>query len=103
VGQGAGERQERRRDVVDVIAHGSAGQDLRIRRPYAEVDARIFFQPVDHGINDVASMRGSSSEQDGSACAAWLEERHQDPATVPDLRRRGGAARIRDVPLSAWT
>ncbi|HZE10319.1 MAG TPA: PAS domain S-box protein [Burkholderiales bacterium] len=89
-------------DVVDVIARTEARARIyEFSAPYADVDARIFFNQSITGINDVASMRGFViGAKDGSACAAWLEERG-----IKTLRRFPTsdavveAARIRDVPL----
>jgi len=89
-------------DVVDAMARTQAREELyEFSAPYADVEARVFFNPSVTGINDVASMRGFTiGAKDGSACAAWLEERGirtlrlylSSDAVVE-------AARIREVPM----
>jgi PAS domain S-box-containing protein len=89
-------------DVIDALAYNEARARLyEFSSPYADVDARVFFHRSITGINDVASMRGFTvGAKDGSACAAWLEERG-----VKTLRRFPTsdavveAARTREVPL----
>jgi PAS domain S-box-containing protein len=89
-------------DVVDVMARTEAREKLyEFSLPYSDVEARVFFIRSVTGINDVASMRGFTiGAKDGSACAAWLEERG-----VKTIRRFQTsdavveAARTREVPL----
>lgn len=89
-------------DVVDTIARTQAREKLyEFSAPYADVEARIFFNQSITGINDVASLRGFAiGAKDGSACAAWLEQRG-----VKTLRRFPTsdavveAARTREIPL----
>ena len=89
-------------DVVDALVRTEArGELYEFSPPYADVDARVFFHHSITGINDVASMRGFTiGAKDGSACAAWLEERG-----IKTLRRFPTsdavveAARTREVPL----
>jgi PAS domain S-box-containing protein len=89
-------------DVVDALVRTEARGELYEFSPaYADVDARVFFHHSITGINDVASMRGFTiGAKDGSACAAWLEERG-----IKTLRRFPTsdavveAARTREVPL----
>jgi len=89
-------------DVVDALVRTEARAQLyEFSPPYADVDARVFFHHSITGINDVASMRGFTiGAKDGSACAAWLEERG-----IKTLRRFPTsdavvqAARTREVPL----
>ncbi len=89
-------------DVVDALVRTEARGGLyEFSPPYADVDARVFFHHSITGINDVASMRGFTiGAKDGSACAAWLEERG-----IKTLRRFPTsdavveAARTREVPL----
>src|SRR5215467_2901440 len=90
-------------DVIDALAHTKAREQLYEFSPsYADVDARVFFHRSIGGINkDVASMRGFTiGAKDGSACAAWLEERG-----IQTIRRFATsdavieAAHKREVPL----
>ncbi len=89
-------------DIIEAIAYTPARAELYEFSPaYADVDARVFFHRSITGINDVASMRGFTiGAKDGSACAAWLEERG-----ITTLRRFPSsaavveAARTREVPL----
>ncbi|HEY6239918.1 MAG TPA: PAS domain S-box protein, partial [Burkholderiales bacterium] len=89
-------------DVVDAIVRTDARVKLyEFSAPYAEVDARVFFHHSITGINDVASMRGFTiGAKDGSACAAWLEERGiQTLRRFPTSDAVVEAARTREVPL----
>src|SRR5260221_6886339 len=89
-------------DVIEALAYADARAKLYVfSSPYAGVDARVFFRRSITGINDVASMRGFLiGAKDGSACAAWLEERG-----ITTLRRFPTsaavveAARTGEVPL----
>jgi PAS domain S-box-containing protein len=89
-------------DVIDALAYTEARAKVyEFSPPYVDVDARVFFHRSITGINDVASMRGFTiGAKDGSACAAWLEERG-----IKTLRRFPTsdavveAARTREVPL----
>ena len=89
-------------DVIDALAYTEARAPLYEFSPgYADVDARVYFRKTIGGIKDVASMRGFTiGAKDGSACAAWLEERG-----ITTLRRFPtsdavvDAARAQQVPL----
>src|SRR5882672_6826593 len=89
-------------DVVDAMVRTEARAKIyEFSAPYADVDARVFFNRSITGVNDVASMRGFTiGAKDGSACAAWLEDRG-----VKTLRWFATsdavieAARAREVPL----
>src|SRR5882672_12169666 len=89
-------------DVVDAIARTPPREKLyEFSAPYADVEARVFFDQSITGIAGVASMRGFTiGAKDGSACAAWLEERG-----IKTLRRFPTsdavveAARTREIPL----
>ena len=90
-------------DVIDAIAYSEARAKLyEFSSPYADVDASVFFNKSIGGINnDVASMRGFTiGAKEGSACAAWLEER--GIRTIRPYRTSDAvveAARAREVPL----
>jgi PAS domain S-box-containing protein len=64
-------------DVLDPISYLESRQRLyEFSRPYAKVEARVYFHRSISGISDVASMNGFSvGAKDGSACALWLAER----------------------------
>ena len=89
-------------DVIDALAYTEARVPQYEFSPgYADVDARVYFQKTIAGIKDVASMRGFTiGAKDGSACAAWLEEKG-----ITTLRRFPtseavvSAARAQQVPL----
>ena len=90
-------------DVIDALAYTDARSQLYEFSPsYADVDARVYFHRSISGVNnDVASMRGFTiGAKDGSACAAWLEERG-----IKTIRRFATsdavveAAHNREVPL----
>ena len=90
-------------DVIDAIAYtdARAGQ-YEFSAPYADVDARVFFNRSISGINnDPASMRGFTiGAKGGSACAAWLEERGIETIRAfPTSDAVIEAARAREVPL----
>jgi PAS domain S-box-containing protein len=89
-------------DVIDVLVETEArGRLYEFSPPYAEVDARVFFNQSVTGINDVASMRGFTvGAKGGSACAAWLEERGIKTLRLfPTSDAVIEAARSREVPL----
>jgi len=89
-------------DVIDALAYTEARAKLyEFSSPYADVDARVFFHRSITGINDVASMRGFTiGAKDGSACAAWLEERGINTLRrFPTSDAVVEAARTREVPL----
>jgi len=89
-------------DVIDALAHTEARAKLyEFSPPYADVEARVFFHHSITGINDVASMRGFTiGAKDGSACAAWLDERGIETLRrFPTSDAVVEAARTREVPL----
>jgi PAS domain S-box-containing protein len=90
-------------DVVDALVRTDARERLyEFSPPYADLDARVFFHRSISGItNDVASMRGFIiGAKEGSACAAWLEERGiKTLRSFPTSAAVVEAARTRDVPL----
>jgi PAS domain S-box-containing protein len=89
-------------DVIDALAYTEARAKVyEFSRPYADVDARVFFNRSISGINDVASMRGFLiGAKDGSACAVWLEEKGiQTVRRFPTSDAVVEAARSGEVPL----
>lgn len=89
-------------DVIDALAYTEGRAPLYEFSPaYADVDARVYFHKSISGINDVASMRGFTiGAKDGSACAAWLEERGITTLRkFPTSDAVVDAARTREVPL----
>ena len=89
-------------DVVDAMARTQARAKLyEFSAPYADVEARVFFNQSVTGINDVASMRGFTiGAKDGSACAAWLEERGiRTLRRFPTSDAVVEAARTHEVPM----
>jgi PAS domain S-box-containing protein len=89
-------------DVIDALVYNeSRAKAYEFSPPYADVDARVFFNQSITGINDVASMRGFAiGAKEGSACGVWLEERgiktlHWFPTSAAVVE----AARTREVPL----
>jgi len=89
-------------DVIDALAYTEArAEAYEFSRPYADVDARVFFNRSITGINDLASMRGFLiGAKDGSACAAWLEEKGiHTVRRFPTSDAVVEAARSGDVPL----
>jgi len=89
-------------DVIEVITYTQArAEQYEFSSPYADVDARIFFNRSISGINnEPASMRGFTiGAKHGSACAAWLNERGIDSiagySTSEDLIRAAGAGEVR--------
>ena len=90
-------------DVIDALVQTDARAELyEFSEPYADVDSRVFFHRSISGIsNDVATMRGFTiGAKEGSACAAWLEERGiKTLRTFPTSDAVVEAARTRDVPL----
>src|SRR5882672_4745676 len=90
-------------DVIDALAYSGTRAELYEFSPsYADVDTRVFFHRSISGINnDASSMRGFLiGAKDGSACAAWLEDRG-----IKTIRRFATsnavveAAHNREVPL----
>ena len=89
-------------DVIDALAYTEARAGLyEFSPPYAEVDARVFFNSSISGIKDVASMRGFTiGAKEGSACASWLRERGvKTLRLLPTSEAVVEAARVHDVPL----
>jgi len=89
-------------DVVDAMVRTEARAKVyEFSAPYADVEARVFFNRSITGISDVASMRGFTiGAKDGSACAAWLEERGvKTLLRFPSSDAVVEAARTREVPL----
>jgi len=89
-------------DVVDAMVSTEARAKVyEFSAPYADVEARVFFNRSITGISDVASMRGFTiGAKDGSACAAWLEERGvKTLLRFPSSDAVVEAARTREVPL----
>jgi len=89
-------------DVIDAIVRTEARAKLyEFSPPYADVEAHVFFPRSIAGINDVASLRGFTiGAKDGSACAAWLEERGVNTLRrFPTSDAVVEAARTREVPL----
>jgi PAS domain S-box-containing protein len=67
-------------DVIEALAYTEARTRLyEYSRPYAPIEARVYFHRNISGIHDVASMRGFTiGAKNGSACANWLAERGID-------------------------
>ena len=90
-------------EVIDAIAYSEArAEQYEFSSPYADVDARVFFNKAISGINnDAASMRGFTiGAKEGSACAAWLRERGiQTIRPFPTSDAVVEAARAHEVPL----
>lgn len=90
-------------DVIEALAYTEARAPFyEYSPPYADVDARVFFNRSISGINnDVTTMRGFTiGAKDGSACAAWLEERGiKTIRRFPTSDAVVEAARTREVPL----
>ena len=90
-------------DVIDALAYTEARSRLyEFSPPYADVDARVFFNRSISGINnDATSMRGFTiGAKEGSACAGWLEERGITTIRAfPSSDAVVEAARAREVPL----
>lgn len=89
-------------DVIDALAYTEARAKLyEFSPPYADVDARVFFNSSITGIKDVASMRGFTiGAKEGSACASWLQERGvKTLRLLPTSDAVVEAARVHEVPL----
>jgi len=90
-------------DVIDAMAYTEARSKLyEFSSPYADVDASVFFNKSITGINnDVISMRGFTiGAKEGSACAAWLQERGiRTIRPYPTSDAVVEAARAREIPL----
>jgi PAS domain S-box-containing protein len=90
-------------DVIEALAYTEARAPFyEYSPPYADVNARVFFHRSISGINnDVTTMRGFAiGAKDGSACAAWLEERGvKTIRRFPTSDAVVEAARTREVPL----
>jgi PAS domain S-box-containing protein len=69
--------QDGKVDVLDPVSYLESRVRLyEFSQPYAEVEARVYFNRSISGVSDVASMSGFSvGAKDGSACALWLAER----------------------------
>jgi PAS domain S-box-containing protein len=89
-------------DVIDALAYTEVRAKLyEFSPPYADVDARVFFNSSITGIKDVASMRGFTiGAKEGSACASWLQERGvKTLRLLPTSDAVVEAARAHEIPL----
>ncbi|HUL92571.1 MAG TPA: transporter substrate-binding domain-containing protein [Burkholderiales bacterium] len=88
-------------DVIEALSYTEARTRLyEFSPPYAPMEARVYFHRTISGINDVASMSGFAiGAKQGSACAAWLEERGiktlRGYATSEELIRAAGDGEVR--------
>src|SRR5882672_5604566 len=99
-------------DIIEALSYTEARSRLyEYSRPYAPIDARIYFHKTISGINDVPSLRGFRvGAKEGSACAAWLSARGVDAILpYPDsqaLIRAAGAGEVRlfcmDAPAAQY-